>query len=606
MSLSTESSPLWIQARDVDGDGSHWLCFERPTHVIRCDDVRKVDDCLRQVQQWVDDGYTAAGFVSYEAAPAFDASMQVVAGGSLPLLWFGLYVDASITRYADLPGLATMATSRAPELAALNWRASVNKKDYCQAIDRIKHAIAAGDSYQVNYTYRLTATGKIDPWQLFLHLQQAQQGHYGAYLDLGEQVICSASPELFYAVDGQSITTRPMKGTVARGCNAADDQRQRQALLNSEKDRAENLMIVDMLRNDLGRIAQPGSITVEQLWQLEAYPTLWQMTTPVTARLQPDVGLPELFRALFPCASITGAPKVKTMELISELEQQPRQIYTGSLGFVTPAGRSQFNVAIRTVLYQRQQQRIDYGVGGGIVWDSQPESEWQETRTKARVLPGLAPFCLLETLLWQPQGGYTLLKEHLQRLQRSAAHFGYPMDSNAVRHQLIMAAARQLPQRWRVRCLLAASGALDIQFIAQPQQIQRHPVRLRVARSVVHHDDPSLVHKTDQRQRYQQLLSEVMAGDDTADVDDVLMINERGEVTETTIANVVAYIDGRWQTPPLSCGLLPGTFRQALLEQGRISEGVITLADLNANTPLFTINSVRGWRFAKLYDKGED
>ncbi|MCD6526868.1 MAG: aminodeoxychorismate synthase component I [Desulfuromonas sp.] len=606
MPITTALQPLWIQDGDAEGDGTRWLRFERPEHVISCHDVNQVDHCLRQVQQQVDAGYTAAGFVSYEAAAAFDPSMQVVAGGELPLVWFALYEASSITVMSGLPGSQTMSGRDSSSLPDLDWRSSVTSTEYHAAIQRIKDAIAAGDSYQVNYTYRLSAKAQIDPWQLFLHLQHAQQGRYAAYLDLGDQVICSASPELFFAVDGDTIVTRPMKGTAARGSNEDDDQRQRRKLLASDKDRAENLMIVDMLRNDLSRIARLGSVEVEQLWRLEAYPTLWQMTTPIRAKLQPDIGLPELFRALFPCASITGAPKIKTMELISRLEGQPRQIYTGAIGFVTPDGRSQFNVAIRTALFQRRdhhhhhQSRIEYGVGGGIVWDSQADAEWCETRTKARVLPGLAPFRLLETLLWQPVRGYSLLDEHLQRLQASADHFGYPMDCYAIRQQLISAAAGRRPQRWRVRCLLAASGAVELQFIAQPYQPQRRAVRLRLARTAVQHDDPLLGHKTDQRQRYQRLLDEV------DDADDVLMVNERGEVTETTIANIVAYIDGRWLTPSLRCGLLPGTLRRVLLDSGQIHERVIKLTDLTAQTPLYVINSVRGWRWAHLVDCDED
>ncbi|MBN2643871.1 MAG: aminodeoxychorismate synthase component I [Desulfuromonadaceae bacterium] len=577
------NAPVWLQL----GDSGEWWRFEQPQQLLSCtchDEVRPV---LRQVDEWVRRGLYAVGFVCYEAAAAFDPAMPRVRDEALPLAWFAGYERPQ-------PALLPQCSAAFPQLC---WRADVTPEAYRNAIERIKQAIASGDSYQINYTYRLCAEGEIDPWTLFLYLQCRQQGRYGAYIDLGEQVICSASPELFFAVDPPIIRARPMKGTAPRGRDEREDERQRRQLLSSSKNRAENLMIVDMLRNDIGRIAETGSVRVEELCRVERYPTLWQLTTPLSARLLPGAGLEQQFAALFPCASITGAPKVRTMELIRELETSPRGIYTGAIGLVTPQGRSQFSVAIRTALVDRRHKRVSYGVGGGIVWDSQAGDEYRETRIKARVLPGIEPFRLLETLLWRPDSGFQRLDGHLDRLQRSAAFFGYPFERYALRQQLIDTASRRSPGWYRVRCLLASCGELEVQFYPYAPAISTQPLVLKRLHGAVRHDDPLLRHKTDDRQRYQQWHEAV------APADDALLINERGEVTESTMANVVAYLGGRWVTPALECGLLPGVLRRELLEAGRIVEGVIRSEQLTAQTPLYLINSLRGWRWARLQDE---
>ncbi|MEA3465836.1 MAG: aminodeoxychorismate synthase component I [Thermodesulfobacteriota bacterium] len=571
-----------------DADRQRWLRFEHPRLVVEATTVAQVVSGLQQVEEAVHDHeWYAAGFVGYQAAAAFDPRLVTVSGGTLPLMWFGLYETVTTIELSTLESVVD----------PLLWSGGVEKNSYLNAIDSVKQYIASGDTYQVNYTYPLQCRFEADPWAFFVQLQQAQRGDYGAYIDLGRNVICSASPELFFSRIDDVVTTRPMKGTAPRGRDGAEDIALSKALSLSTKDRAENLMIVDMLRNDLGRIARLGTISVDKLFAVERYPTLWQMTTEV--RAQSDCTITELFSALFPCASITGAPKVRTMEIIAELEQSPRQIYTGSIGFITPDGRAQFNVAIRTALIDRQQQLAEYRVGGGIVWDSHPEQEYAETRTKAKVLHSFSKdFKLLETLLWEPESGYRLLEEHLQRLMVSAAYFGYPVDVNLLRQGLIDAAAARLPQRWRVRCLVDGHGQHQLQFVPQPYRQQTTPLRVAMARRQVDSGDPLLYHKTDQRQRYELLLQEVAQAD--SGIDDVVMINERSEVTETTIANIVIYKDGRYLTPPLYCGLLPGTMRQALLTNGTIVEQVIHVDDLQTETPLYLINSVRGWRWAQL------
>jgi len=384
-----------------------------------------------------------------------------------------------------------------------------------------------------------------------------------------------------------------MKGTVGRGRWYEEDRAQAEWLRQSEKNRAENLMIVDMVRNDMGRLAAVGSVTVPRLFALEPYPTLWQMTSTVQGVT--DAGLAAVFSALFPAASITGAPKIRTMEIIADLESAPRRIYTGTVGFVAPDGRAQFNVAIRTVLVDRETAMAEFGVGGGVVWDSEEASEFAECRVKARVLSHVQPeFQLLETLLWEPGSGYFLFEEHLQRLAQSAAYFGRPVDLEAVRRHLGACVDGLPPLPHRVRLLVANDGTAATQ--CQPVAVPDRPPRICLARTPVNTADVFLYHKTTARDVYEKALAACPG------MDDVLLWNERGEITESTIANVVVALDGALCTPPVSCGLLGGVFREWLLRQGNVSERVIRVEDLPRCSAVYLVNSVRRMRQATLVE----
>ena len=385
----SESRPP--QAVLWDSFGERWLGFTEPTAVLQAWRSEDVLATLQQAAQAAQQtGLWAVGFLGYEAAPAFDQRLRVQPGAAaigLPLLWFGLYPEAH-----ELRGLPAAAAGRGHPLSGLAWQPSVSRQRYVAAIDQVKAHIAQGDTYQVNYTLRLRSAypAGSDPWALFCHMARAQRDAGGpaplaAWIDLGDSAVCSASPELFFRLEDGQLSARPMKGTARRGATPAEDAAQRRWLYNSEKNRAENVMIVDMLRNDMGKIARTGSVHVPSLFDLEAYPTVWQMTSTVTCRT--PAGLVEIMAALFPCASITGAPKRRTMEIITALEDSPRGLYTGCIGYLAPGGRrAQFNVAIRTAQVRRQAGVVEYGVGGGIVWDSTAEDEYQECLLKARVL----------------------------------------------------------------------------------------------------------------------------------------------------------------------------------------------------------------------------
>ncbi len=559
-----------------DTSRKQWLLFRRPLQIHCTHRLDAVAGLLRTIEQQVaGKRLYAAGFVAYEAGPAFDPALAVRLPGTFPLVWFGIYLDPEPISFPPLP--------TAPP-AIIGWESSVAQPQYQQAFHAIKAAIAAGSTYQVNYSFRLRAPFAADPWDLFVRMVHAQGYGYGAFVDTDDWAICSASPELFFTLAQGVLTSNPMKGTMPRGLTQAEDLENARWLVDSEKNRAENLMIVDMVRNDLGRIAEGGSVSALRLLALEKYPTLWQLTSSVQCRTR--VGLLELFCALFPAASITGAPKVQTMRIISALETTPRRIYTGTVGFLAPGGRAQFNVAIRTLLVDKADKTAEYGVGGGIVWDSQLGDEFDECYTKARILTQPAPvFALLETLLWTPEDGFGLLEEHLARLAESAAYFDRRVDIEAIRRQLRQMAADLPVAPHRVRLVLAAE---DCKVEAKLLKPLPQPYRIRLARRPIDARDPWLYHKTTHRRIYEQALSEVPG------YEDVLLWNGQGELTESCIANVVVEKEGRLLTPPVRSGLLAGTFRAHLLRQGTVVEQVVTVDDLHRCTGVYLVNSVRG------------
>ena len=554
--------------------GARWMAFTDPVRIYAATSLDDVPSTLREIESAVAAGYYAAGFIAYEASPAFDPALVTRPPAALPLLWFGIYASAR-----EIPPPARGADAA---FAVSPWSPDTTEATYRTAIARIKAWIARGDTYQVNYTLRLHAQLTGDPWAFFATICQAQRSDYCAFLHIGEHIICSASPELFFHRRGKLLTCRPMKGTASRGLTTAEDDAQSAWLHASPKNRAENVMIVDMIRNDLGRLAVPGSVRVPRLFEVERYETLWQLTSTVTA--ESTASFSEVLAAMFPCASITGAPKVRTCQLIAELETSPRGIYTGAIGYLAPGGDAQFNVAIRTAHLDTATGRLEYGTGGGITWDSTAEEEYAECRTKALVLTATRPeFQLLETLLWKPDAGYLFLDYHLRRLRDAARYFAFQLDEDAVAALARLFAA----QRRRVRLLVARTGEISIE--ALPILPRRHRWRVALAAAPIDTTDCFLYHKTTHRPQY------AAARAAAPHADDVILWNARGEVTESTLANVVVRHHGHLLTPPVSCGLLAGTCRAYLLEHNRIEEAVIPLASLAEAEAIYLINSVRGW-----------
>jgi len=535
---------------------------------------------MRHIERRVcDEQLHAAGYVAYEAAAGFDKALATRAPSPWPLLTIGLY-EAPLVHTA--PGPVTGAADVAEE-----WQTHTPRRDYIDNIGRIRDEIAAGNCYQVNYTIRTCSERVPDPWRLFLRM--APDAPYAAYLETADYAVVSASPELFFRLDGEQLVCRPMKGTARRGMTAAQDRALREQLRGSAKDRAENVMIADMIRNDMGRIARSGSVRADSLFDIEKHATVWQMTSTVSAHT--DAGIADIFRALFPCASVTGAPKVASMQLIAALEDTPRHLYTGAIGYIAPRRQAQFSVAIRTAFVDRRDGTGSYGIGGGIVWSSEAAAEYDECMAKARVLyrrPAAADFQLLETLRWSHDEGFFLLERHLDRMRSSAGYFDFGFDEREIRVALEASVQGLQDGRWRVRLLLSRDGSLqtsasELEFAANPA-----PQSLHAAPFPVDDQDPFVYHKTTWRHCYARA-----AGTDPPG-HDVLFWNRDGYVTESTVANVAVPVNGRLRTPPVDCGLLGGTCRAALLDSGRFEEGRIHLSQLRDGDEIILVNAVRG------------
>ena len=553
--------------------------FTNPLEVISVSDIKDVRPALREVERAARAGAYAVGYVAYEAAPAFDRAL-VVREAATPLLWFGLFDAPSRRAPERIDGGAGYSLSA--------WEPSESRDVYERNVRDAREAIARGDTYQVNYTFRMRARFGGDAFAFYERLRAAQPTRFGAYLDAGRFKILSASPELFFRRRGARILTRPMKGTAARGRWAEEDEEVCRALAQSEKNRAENVMIVDLLRNDLGRVALTGTVRASGLFKVERHPTVFQMTSTVGARLRVGATLEDVFAALFPCGSVTGAPKVSTMRLIARLEGSPRGVYCGAVGMIEPGGDALFNVPIRTVVVDSTEGTAEYGTGGGVTWDSTPGGEYAEALEKARLLAeDPSAFELLETLRLEG-GRYNLLEEHLARIRSSARYFDFNACEPRAREALNEHAsghASQPPRRVRLLVSREGRARVESEALAETRGVQR----VALARTPVDRRERFLYHKTTRRGVYESRRAE------REGVFDVLLWNEEGELTEFTNGNLVVELEGRRWTPPRECGLLAGTFREALLRGGEVSERVLRAEDLARASRVWFVNGVRGW-----------
>lgn len=566
------------------------LRFKGNAGTIEAHRPEAVKEALAAAEDATERGLWAAGYVAYEASPGIDPALVVRSRppedqfAGLPLVWFGLFEDR-------IEGPAARIDSGPYSVS--DWMPSISRDEYETAVERVRDHIRNGDTYQINFTLRLRAEFSGDEMAFYADLCAAQRAGQCAYINTGRFRILSASPELFLEVDNNRIITRPMKGTTPRGRTPAEDEAASGRLVASPKERAENAMIVDLLRNDLGRVAEPGSVTVPKLFEAERYETLWQMTSTVEARLPEEADPMAAFRVLFPSGSVTGAPKVRSMQIASELEDSPRGVYTGAIGFLAPAGaegpKARFNVAIRTVVIDPETGAAEYGVGGGITYDSVATREWEECLTKALVLAERRPeFELIETIRYSG-GRFPLRDRHLARLASSAAYFGFRFEKAEVAAALEKAVTDLGDAR--VRLALSRDGQSTFTTAPLPAS-NPPPVRLAIDHEPVDSKDPFLFHKTTRRDAYEERAKR------HPEADDVLLVNERGEITESTIANVAAKLDGNWFTPPVDSGCLPGVYRQALIEEGRVEERRLSVADVMEADGLALMNAVRLWRKA--------
>jgi len=595
MRCSDLAAPF-VLLEDRSGPGAGGRLYRNPAEIVCCKAPEGVEAAFQRIEAGTGRGLHAAGMLAYELGYVLEPRLAplIPAERDVPLLWFGLFeqaewVDAETldAAFADLrPPPPITGVSEAHDRAAHGGK-----------VRRVLELIRAGDLYQANLTFPVRFHYGGEPLALYAALRCRQPVAHGGVVALGGETILSVSPELFVQVCGDRATTRPMKGTAARGLDRDADEAARQVLAADPKQRAENLMIVDLLRNDLARISVPGSVRASELFTVETYPTFHALTSTVTARLRPDLGLRDRIAALFPCGSIVGAPKIRAGEVIRELEAEPRGVYTGAIGAIDPGGDMAFNVAIRTTVIAADGTGR-YGVGGGIVADSDPDAEYEEALLKARVLQDLkTDYGLIETLRWSPGDGFIRLDRHLERLAASAAQLGFSF-ARADAEDRLAAEARDWSDRGgaqRVRVLLARSGALTIAYetLAGPPS---RTLELHVAHDRLDAGDPFLRHKTTRREAHERAFAQAAA----LGLDEAVLLNRRGAVADASRNSIFVEADGRLITPRLVAGALPGVLRAALIAKGRAVEGELGLADLQRAERWFIGNSLHGLRRARL------
>lgn len=581
--------------------------FTQPRQWLSCTEPKQAMEFVARADAFRAEGYYLAGWLGYEFGYLLEPSLRRLCPPQKNYALLGVFETPLTLDHRQTPqffppeGKPEKETGTKDTFTIEHLRTSMEREEYLQAIDRIKEYIVAGDTYQVNFTLKLLFNFNGSCSAFYKALRRNQAVSYGAWIKRSGQDVMSFSPELFFRANDKRITVRPMKGTMKRGRTLAEDEQQRKRLAEDLKNRSENVMIVDLLRNDLGRLLHAiggGRVQPRSLFDVEVYDTVLQMTSTVDGVPFRDAvpALSDILPALFPCGSVTGAPKIRTMEIINELENQPRGVYCGAIGFYGP-DEAVFNVPIRTVVLDGEKGEM--GVGSGIVFDSDPESEWQESLLKAQFLTTVQPeFQLIETLLWQPDTGYWLLDKHLHRLADSADYFLFCHDNDTI-IKLLEEEACSFTKATRVRLLLHRDGRMTVsstEVDANAKPITHPEVSScalpKVIFSTVKTDPTNihLYHKTTHRELY----VEERAKTNDAGYYEVLFTNSADEVTEGSITNIFVLKDGRLRTPPVSCGLLNGTFRQYLLSQGKVEEGVLRKTDIENADAVYIGNSVRG------------
>ncbi|MEG9883180.1 MAG: aminodeoxychorismate synthase component I [Hyphomicrobiales bacterium] len=580
---------------DNRNEGRGSLLFEAPRHVVRAYTPREVWAGFARLQEAAGQGLWASGYLSYELGLLFEKRLAGLcpACSPVPLMWFGLYEKPERLTAAQVAAMME-SLARGRSGRAVGLQHMMDFPAYDSAFRKVKDHIAAGECYQVNLTFRAQFELEGDPAGLYRDLMRKQPVAYGAFINTGDHYILSCSPELFMSRQGKCLQTRPMKGTAPRGRTQAEDEAARRRLAEDEKTVAENLMIVDLLRNDMGKIAQIGSVTVTDLFSVETYRGLHQMTSGIRATLKPGISPFDVITNLFPCGSVTGAPKIRAMEIIDEVELGPRGVYTGAIGFIAPDGDFCFNVAIRTALINARDRRGEIGIGGAIVSDSKLRAEYDEAILKMGFFTASAePLALIETVLWKREGGFVRLERHMQRLAASAVRFGIALPPEQAREALERVAADFAGDRVRVRVLLHEIDGISV--TATPLAANSSPTSLRFVLWPQPTDsrDVFLYHKTTRRGFYDTAreTAKISHG-----VNEVVFRNERDELTEGSTTSLFVRRDGIMMTPPIACGLLPGTLRGELLASGAARERVLHVDDLARADAIYLGNSVHGLR----------
>ena len=568
------------------------LLFTEPVEIIRAYDYKGLDSAFYRMERALENGLWLSGYLSYELGYLLEARLYRLLGRMKPdgpLLWLGVFKRPLVFRHSeDVRPVAHAFSFLGHSQHIRDFHLDTSKQRYLWCIEKIKRYIQSGDTYQVNYTVRGRFSFTGDPIQLYLALRAKQAVSYGAFINDGTRFVLSLSPELFFHKKDRLIWSRPMKGTFKRGRTTEEDNGFAAFLSKDEKNRAENVMIVDLLRNDMGRICKLGSVRCPALFTVERYQTLFQMTSTIEGQLLEQARWQEILRALFPCGSVTGAPKIRTMEIIAELESSPRDIYTGSIGFISPDGEACFNVAIRTVILKEAQGEL--GIGSGVTMDSDPEAEYEESILKADFLTRSAlEFELIETMRWSPDEGFYLLERHLERLIDSAHYFGFYVDRAKVLDCLNREASTFASRPMRVRLVLSRDG--EVKTGSQPLEKVAQPVFFDIADGVkIDPEDPFLYHKTTNRSLFDIQWQDAHS----RGLFDRIFLNKEGQLTQGCITNIFIQTGKGLLTPPLYAGLLPGTLRQELISTGKAKEVPLWPKDLLSARAIYLGNSVRG------------
>ncbi|NQT75156.1 MAG: aminodeoxychorismate synthase component I [Candidatus Omnitrophica bacterium] len=587
---------VFLETNRFDKDNRRSYLFSNPVKIIACYKPEDIGSAFLELEACISKGYYAAGFISYEAGFSFEENLKGLGKKSFfPLMWFGVYKKPAIFTHREKMDLLQRKNLH---YALENLRPSIAREEYIDNIEKIKDFIRRGDTYQVNYTFKYKFNFSGSAFDFYEDLKARQSVSYSALIKTRDYSLLSLSPELFFRKNKDRIEVRPMKGTIDRGRNLEADRLNAQILKNSLKNRSENVMIVDLLRNDLGRISRAGTVRTKKLFEVERYETLFQMTSVVRSVLKKDIALYDLFRAIFPSGSVTGAPKISTMKIINSLETEPRGVYTGGVGFFAPKGEAVFNVAIRTVLIDNKTRKAEMGIGSGIVYDSDPNKEFDECKLKADFITRKkTDFKLIETMLWRPEKGYFLLGLHLGRVLSSAEYFNFRCDRKVIIKKL-KGLERKFKRGhgYRVRLLLNRDGKVELSFARINKILE--PAKAGFSDKKTSSVDIFLYHKTTNRELYNEEYKRWR----NKGYFDIIFTNEKNQVTEGAISNIIIKKGRFFYTPPLECGLLNGVFRKRLLKNRRfpVKERILYKDDIKKADEIYMANSVRGMVRVKL------
>ncbi len=549
--------------------------FINPIDIISTYHLDEVNDCLLKINQAVNDGKYVAGYIGYEAAYAFFHTQKHDLNLSMPLLWFGVFHSpVTFNQPNSLP------FTNGP------WKITQSKNNYMKNFHTIMEELHHGVFDQVNYTVPFHTPFHGDSFSYYEQLKLAQQSKFNAFLKIGDYDVLSISPELFFYMNDNEITVKPMKGTIHRGKTYEQDRTLKKWLQNSEKNKRENELSTQLMKSELEDITELKSISFVKKYEIEQYPTVYQMTSTIKGEVSPNVTVTDILKHLFPSVSISGTPKSTAIDFIAKIETEARNVYCGAIGYITPNNQAIFNVPIRTVMINKKENLAKYHAGGAITVNSNGEEEYEEMLAKTKILHAyFEHFQLLETIGLH-DGQFSVLELHLKRVAQSASYFNFKLPLQTIKSQLLKLTKTHQKGSWKVRLLVESTGKFSID--TSPVE-KNNSTKITLAEKPINKDNYFLYHKTTNRKVYEEHVVENPA------ILDVLLWNENEEITEFTIGNVVVEMNGELFTPPVKCGLLPGTYRDKLLREGTIKEKIILKKDLTNRSKIWLINSVRHW-----------